>query len=115
VVTPQNGGRAIRFDGRRMIRPSLHLAGAPKGANVGNLIALLFIGMIAGCATAPQVAHFTFNSGRSATMYADGSASYQGGSKPYASTWTKNEAGEYKVTWPTSPMETRCYPSGRNC
>ena len=76
---------------------------------------LALLGLLAGCATSPQIAEFKFSSGGVATMYQDESASYMGPGGSWRSKWTKLETGEYKVTWPNSTSETRCYPSGRLC
>ena len=80
-----------------------------------SVISVAMLGILAACATSPQIAEFKFGSGGVATMYQDGSASYMGSGGSWRSKWTKLDTGEYKVTWPNSTSETRCYPSGRLC
>ena len=70
---------------------------------------------LTACATPPVEEEFQFSSGGVATMYKDGTARYEGPNLIAFSKWIKLETGEYKVTWPNSSRETRCYPSGREC
>ena len=85
------------------------------GRHMKSTYLVVAVVALTACATPPVEEEFQFSSGGVATMYKDGTARYQGPNLSAFSKWTKLETGEYKVTWPNSSRETRCYPSGREC